>query len=43
MNKIFTAVVAGGIMLALVGLVSIDKLIIVMAVGAAGKKFGHID
>jgi len=42
-NGIFTAVIAGGIMLALAGLAPIDQVLTLFLFGGAAKLMGRID
>ncbi len=43
MNGVFTAVIAGGIILALAGLIAIDQLLILFLIGGTAKIMGRID
>lgn len=42
-NGVFTAVIAGGFLLAVFGLVPLEQLMAVFLVGGAGKIMGKID
>ncbi|MFH1247468.1 MAG: hypothetical protein V1644_03740 [Candidatus Micrarchaeota archaeon] len=42
-NGVFTAVIAGGILLAFAGLIQLEHLLIFFVVGGIGKKLGQID
>ncbi len=42
-NGIFTAVIAGGILLAFAGLIQLEHLLILFVAGGIGKKIGQID
>ncbi len=42
-NGVFTAVIAGGILLAFAGLIQLEHLLVLFIVGGLGKKIGQID
>ena len=43
MNGVFTAVIAGGLLLAFFGLVPLEQLLLVYIVAGAGKMIGQIN